>query len=247
MTKLDLVGRFEQALCRLEGHLRTDWIRTSRGAQPDLGSLLAWAGTRHLLNRDVEVFLHDCRRARNAYAHVSFTQYDGPIGVPPEPVVQRLERILAQLQHPRSAGEVAPAAVTCRHDTPVHQALHQMHAEDFSQLPYQSAAGAWLLVTFEQVARWIAVEADIDGTTLVDLSTTVGALATHPSVGAVTPRLLAASAPLSTALDELEQALQTPDSAPGGYPFLVVLPRKAGNPQVLATDDLPDLYDWLGR
>ena len=38
--------------------------------------------------------------ARNAYAHVSFDGYDGPVTHPPLEVVHRLERILASLRSP---------------------------------------------------------------------------------------------------------------------------------------------------
>lgn len=69
-----------------------------------------------------------------------------------------------------------------------------------------------------------------------------------PDVGPVQPRLLEPDATLSHALKELEGALRTPDSEPGGYAVVLIHQQGAsGSPWILASDDLPHLYNLLGR
>jgi hypothetical protein len=123
-----------------------------------------------------------------------------------------------------------------------------MHQGDFSQLPYRHEQHGWLLVTREQVARWLEAQADDDGMALVDLGEPVVALADDPRVGPVVPRRLSASASLVDAVAELEAALHTPDHAPYGYPLILVTVKGRNAPiRVLAVDDLPRAYEVLGR
>jgi CBS domain-containing protein len=201
-----------------------------------------------LVNAETVDFLHSCRAARNAYAHVSFEGYDGPVTHPPMEVVHRLERILASLRSPARLTSVAPRAVTCAASCTLRDALALMRAHDFSQLPYRHGEFGWILVTREQVSRWLEAETDDDGTALTDLTLPVSMLADRPDVGPVEPRLLGPNATLSDALRELEEALRTPDSKPGGYAVILInRPEAAASPWILASDDLPRLYDLLGR
>jgi len=98
------------------------------------------------------------------------------------------------------------------------------------------------------VSRWLEAETDVDGTALADLTLPVRTLAERRDVGPVQPRLLEAEATLSDALKELEGALRTPDSEPGGYAVvLIIRPDPSASPWILASDDLPRLYELLGR
>jgi hypothetical protein len=241
--------RFLTAWKRLEAEISTRWLAANKGVrEPDAAAMLAWAERGHLLNGDAADFLHSCRAARNAYAHVSFEGYDGPVTHPPLEVVHRMERILASLRSPARLTSVAPCAVTCDASSTLRDALALMRAHDFSQLPYRHDVLGWILVTREQVSRWLEAETDVDGTALTDLTLPVSTLADRPDVGPVQPRLLEQDATLSDALEELEGALRTPDSQLGGYAVVLVVQQNvSAAPWILASDDLPRLYQLLGR
>lgn len=240
--------RFLSAWKCLESELGKRYEQAQPHRRADIVPLLRWAEKTRLLSPSAVSFALQCRDARNAYAHVSFEGYSGPVTNPPTEVIYRLERISSTLRHPARASASAAAAVTCTPTCPLHQALSIMREHDFSQLPYLHDQHGWLLVTREQIARWLEVEADIDGTALVDLRATVGSLADDPRIGPVRPRTLPATATVSTALEELEAALCTPDSEDGGYALvMLVASAPEDRPRVLTSDDLPEMYDLLGR
>lgn len=249
--RTSLAERFDLAWRGLESHLRQQWRHqtgsvSSRG--PDAFDLLAWAGKENLLTRDQETFLDRCRGVRNAYAHVSFDGYSGPIASPPLEVVRRLEKISEGVRQPRKVGDIATTAKTCRPDTSLRDALGMMHRDDFSQLPYRHEQHGWLLVTREQVGRWVEAKAEADGMALVDLAVSVSELADHPEVGPVRPRQMEAAAPLAIAVTAIEDALHRADDVEGGYPLVLVTVKEGRPPvQVLAVDDLPRAYRELGR
>jgi hypothetical protein len=123
-----------------------------------------------------------------------------------------------------------------------------MRVHDFSQLPYRHDELGWILVTREQVSRWLEAETDDDGTALTDLTLSVSTLADRSDVGPVQPRLLGPDDTLPDAVRELEAALRTADAKPGGYAVILVLrPDESASPWILASDDLPHLYELLGR
>jgi len=241
--------RFLSTWKRLEAEIGSRWGAEHRGMKkPDSATLLAWAERQHLVHGEAADFLHSCRAARNAYAHVSFEGYDGPVTHPPVEVVHRLERILASLRSPAKLTSVAPRAVTCDASASLQDALALMRMHDFSQLPYRHDELGWILVTREQVSRWLEAETDVDGTALTDLTLSVSSLADRPDVGPVQPRSLGPDATLSDALKELEGALRTPDSKPGGYAVVLInRPDASAVPWILASDDLPHLYELLCR
>jgi len=241
--------RFLTAWKRLEAEIGSRWGAEHRGMKtPDTATLLTWAERQHLVHGEAADFLDSCRKARNAYAHVSFEGYDGPVTHPPIEVIHRLERILASLRSPAKLTSVAPRAVTCDASSSLQDALTLMRAHDFSQLPYRHDELGWILVTREQVSRWLEAETDVDGTALTDLRLPVSTLADRPDVGPVQPRCLGPNATLSDALKELEGALRTPDSKPGGYAVVLInRPEASAAPWILASDDLPHLYELLCR
>ncbi len=249
MNQATASDRFLTAWKRLEAETSSRWRAANKGTrEPDQAAILAWAERQHLVSGEAADFLHSCRVARNAYAHVSFEGYDGPVTHPPLEVVHRLERILASLRSPAKLSSVAARAVTCSASCTLRDALALMREHDFSQLPFRHRELGWILVTREQVSRWLEAESDDDGTALTDLTMPVSTLADRADVGPVQPRLLGPDATLSEALKELEGALHTPDSQPGGY-AIVLIGRKepSAAPWILASDDLPHLYDLLGR
>ena len=251
MSSATLADRFLSTWKRLEGTLVERWRAAHPGRrESDIAAVLAWSEREHLVGGEAADFLQSCRAARNAYAHVCFDGYDGPVTHPPAEVVHRLERILAALRTPARLTSIAHSAVICTQQCSVLDALAQMRKHDFSQLPYEHATAGWTLVTREQVARWLEVQADAEGTVLADLTVPVSALADHPEVGPVVPRTVASDATLLDAVRELEQALHTPDSQPGGYATVLVHSPHSdttAGPRLLASDDLPRLYGLLGR
>jgi CBS domain-containing protein len=247
VSQATAADRFLTAWKRLEAEISSRWRASHKGTRdPDAVAMLGWAEKEHLLSGETARFLHSCRVARNAYSHVSFEGYDGPVTLPPLEVVHRLERILASVLHPAGLSSVGARAVTCTPSCTLRNALALMREHDFSQLPYRHDELGWILVTREQVSRWLEAETDADGTALTDLMMSVSTLADRPDVGPVLPRLLGSDATLAEALKELEGALHTPDSKPGGYAVVLISPKEASAaPWILASDDLPHLYDLL--
>jgi hypothetical protein len=241
--------RFLTAWKRLEAEISSRWGDAHKGTrEPDTAAMLTWAERQHLMSDAAADFLHSCRAARNAYAHVSFEGYNGPVTHPPREVVYKLERILASLRSPAQLTSIASTAVTCDASCTLRDALTLMRMHDFSQLPYLHDAFGWVLVTREQVSRWLEAETDAEGSALTDLTLPVSSLADRQDVGPVQPRLLGPDANLSEALMELEGALRTPDSEPGGYAAVLINRRDvSAAPWILASDDLPRLYELLGR
>jgi hypothetical protein len=138
--------RFLIAWKKLEAEISSRWRASNGGVpEPDSATVLVWAERQHLVNRKVADFLHSCRAARNAYVHVSFEGYDGPVTHPPLEVVYRLERVLATLHTPARLRSVASTAVTCPSSCTLREALTLMRTHDFSQLPYhhEDSAGSW--------------------------------------------------------------------------------------------------------
>jgi len=246
----DLADRFLTSWKHLEQHLCTRWNSHAprQAVSNDMDRALAWAREQRLISVDSEDFLRQCRNARNAYAHVAFDGYVGPVTLPPEPVVRRLERITESLRTPVRVERVSKPALTCEPTTPLRDALHEMRQNDFSQLPYQHPELGWLLVTRDQVARWLEVEAEDDPIVVVDLSTDVRQLADDLRIGPVHPRSVAGGCTVTDVLAELEEALRQPDDQVGGYPAVLVVARDpSAPPRILAPDDLPHLYKVLGR
>ncbi len=245
-----LADRFFTAWKRLEKVTGERWRDAHpRQAAPDSATVLLWAQRTQLLTDEAADFVRGCRAARNAYAHVSFDGYQGPVAHPPAEVVHRLERLVGNLEHPAKLSSVAPRAITCANTDSVFHALGLMRSGDFSQVPYLHG-NRWMLITREQVSRWLEAEAAVerDRTALLDLDAPVHQLAEHPGVGPVLPRLLSAGSTVPDGVRELEAALRTPDVEPGGYPLVLLLAADSRQgPRVLAADDLPHLYDLMGR
>ena len=208
--------------------------------------VLRWASEQHLISADTEDFLQRCREARNAYAHVAFDGYTGPVTLPPDAVVKRLEAVAHRFATRPVPTKWHPP-LSCARLDPLRDALHQMRQNDFSQLPYLHPRMGWLLVTRDQVARWLEVEAETDPVVLMDLTHPVVQLADDPRVGAVHPRFVRAGSTIAEALTELEGTLRQPDDEDGGYPAVLVGCSRDGDPRILAPDDLPRMYKLLGR
>jgi len=225
------------------------WLRTNHndGRVEEADSFIDKASRTGAVSKDVADFLHKCRLARNAYAHVAFDGYDGPVTLPPKPVLERLERICASLRTPAKVTALAPTAITCSAETQLHVALRVMGEHDYSQVPYIHPDHGWVLVTRDQVARWVETEAEEDGTALVSLGTAVRTLTDHPRVGPVIPRMISPGALVTEAVAELETALRVPDIEPGGYPVVLAVPTAGDDVRILCPDDLPHMYRLLGR
>jgi hypothetical protein len=245
-----LAGRFLGAWKQLEVALDDRWAETQvkpSASRLDSASLLLWARQAGVVSSETERFLNTCRRARNAYVHVTFEGYAGPVALPPTEVVHRLERLAQAIRQPPSSKSVAVRAITCEPTTPLRTALQAMREGDFSQVPYLHG-GEWLLVTREQIARHVEAQADVSGHALVDLNDTVASLASDPAVGPIRPRTIEVGRPLFEAVTELEDALRTPDHQDFGYPVvLLTSERDPSTVHLLAADDLPVAYRALGR
>lgn len=216
---------------------------------PDTANLLRWAERTGMITSNSAYFLDRCRQARNAYAHVVFDGYEGPVTLPPTEVVHRLERLVNALVRPPVVTAVSVKAVTCDAETPILDALGVMRIQDFSQLPYLHPERGWLLVTRDQVARWVECSAEHDAACLLDLTQSVRHVTEQAGVGPVVPRMAPTSMLLADAVDQLAQAFEAPDHHVGGYPALLVTdrPESGDPPQILAADDLPRAYSVLGR
>lgn len=241
-VEAELAHRFLAAWKRVERHL----VEVLVPASGDMNQLLRLAERRRLLTPESEDFLQSCRRARNAYAHIGFDGYVGPVAVPPREVVHRLERLAVALTSPGRARSVASPARACEALDPVRCALDVMRRGDFSQVPYQHPGHGWVLFTREHVSAMVEAAVDQDGVATIDLTTSVVSAAA--SVGVVRPVVLGREASAAEALDAFERTLTVPDSEPGGYPALLLVGTRPDDPpSIITADDLPRLYDLLGR
>ncbi len=242
--------RFMTAWSRIEAQLAELYLegRVGRERAPDSVVLIDWAEDERHLTRSQARFLGQCRRARNAYSHVAFDDYHGPLGFPPKDVTDRMERVLAGLVNPPKASAALPRATTCDASTPIRDALAVLREEDFSQLPYRHDDRGWLLVTRSQIAAWVEHATQEDGACLLDLNLPVRHLADEAGPGPIIPRMLTTQSRLSDVVLEMEQAFITPDHEPGGYPCVLVTEPSGDNaPFLMAPDDLPHAYRLLGR
>jgi hypothetical protein len=103
-----------------------------------------------------------------------------------------------------------------------------------------------VLFTREHVSAMVEAAVDQDGVATIDLTTSVVSAAA--SVGVVRPVVLGREASAAEALDAFERTLTVPDSEPGGYPALLLVGTRPDDPpSIITADDLPRLYDLLGR
>jgi hypothetical protein len=87
-----------------------------------------------------------------------------------------------------------------------------------------------------------------DGLARIDCGIRVAEVGDADGVGTVVPAAVESTAEVATGLEALERALRTPDYRVGGYPAVVVVdPSATDHVGILTPDDLPDLYDLLGR
>ncbi|WP_346619600.1 hypothetical protein [Blastococcus montanus] len=147
-------------------------------------------------------------------------------------LAELLQIVGSRLSHqPPLIGDVAVPAHQVAGEMPVHAVLQDLYERDFSQAPYRTASGEWLLFTSEQVARWLALQ---DGP--VDLgSVTVAELA---AFGPATPAAeVKPTRPTQAAVDLLVKALSGQPS--GVVPVLLVRDRRAPELQLFTLADLP--------
>jgi len=243
--------RFLEAWKILSSHLRA-----LRAASPESSSesealddstVIRWAYRTGVISSETFTFIDTCRRARNAYTHVVFDGYGGPIAVPPLEIVHRLERLASTLRNPPKVTSVSVPAICCSRDTTILEALRLMRQEDFSQLPYLDPDRGWMLVTRDRISRWVEVSAESDSACLLDLSHEVHRLPDLAGVAPVVPKQVNRSTLLADAVRELAIAFETPDMAQGGYPLLLVIGGDSQAPEILAAEDLPRAYEVLGR
>ena len=214
---------------------------------PKANALIDWAVDSRRISQKQARFLHQCRDARNAYAHVAFDGYKGPLGFPPQEVSDRLAQVLKGLTKPPKASTGLPRASTCEPATPVREVLSVMRERDFSQIPYHHDEHGWVLVTRAQIAHWVEDSAETDGACLLDTTTPVAHLADHSWPGAIKARCLDTTARLADVVAEIEEAFTTPDHEPGGYPAVLVIEQNSDNPPfIMVPADLPEAYRRLG-
>jgi CBS domain-containing protein len=231
------VERFNGAWQRFERYLKGLYPPEGRQGS-DSEAQIRRAVVDSVVTREQGQFLDACRRVRNAFTHVSFDEYDGPAAAPPQPVVVRLERLVRELVDHVRLKEVTKPALTCRADHPLQDVLREMKEHDYTQVPYHLEGTGWVLLTRDQVARWVEDSAQ-ENLVMVDLHTTVGELA--QAVGPVVTTVLTADSYVADALVHLEW------SEGEAYPAVIVDRGPGKPPGVLTAWDTPELYRRLGR
>jgi hypothetical protein len=245
---ITLADRFLTTFKLIEQHLCGQWCSAhDAGKPPALFTVLSWAEQNHRITADMAEFLQACRQARNAYAHITFPGYTGPIALPPEQVVLRLERINETLRSPALLYAVAPLAEVCSPLTPLRQALATMCSYDFTQLPYRHPDRGWELITRDQVARWVEVEAAADGTASLDLDFPVRSLGDDSRIKPAVPNLMSPSATVPEAVTVMDAALRALHTVAGGYPVLLMPPSDGHSCKIINAYDLPRLNALLGN
>ncbi len=157
---LDLWADIEKHLRHkysLPGHIRT------------MGEIIAETRTRDALVRRYEPALTAFRDLRNAIVHHPY-RGDVPIATPRPDTVDRLRRVHHELLHPAQIGRClrAPAVSTAAPDDPLRDALYEMAAHSYSQLPVYEDGRYLGLLTTNAVARWLATQISDAGEVLVD-------------------------------------------------------------------------------
>jgi predicted transcriptional regulator len=231
------VDRFNRAWRRFEQHLNAAYPPAERGSS-DTQAQIRQATAHGMLTREQGQFIEACRRVRNAFTHVSFDEYDGPAAAPPQPVVVRLERLVRELVDHIRLKEVTKPALTCRADDQLQDVLREMKEHDYTQVPYHLEGPGWVLLTRDQVARWVEDSAQ-ENLVMVDLHTTVGELS--EAVSPVRPTVLGSDSYVVDALTHLEW------NEGEAYPAVIVSRGPWKPPGVLTAWDIPELYRLLGR
>ncbi|SDY62536.1 hypothetical protein SAMN05660209_03301 [Geodermatophilus africanus] len=206
--------------------------RQSTGAR-DTDAALAELRRRGEIGPGEHSQLDGARKIRNALTHSTLLPGNVPLAVPTGALVELLRIVTSRLSNqPPRIGDLAVPAHQVRADMPVHAALQDLIARDFSQAPYKAASGDWQLFTAEQVARWLALHDDgpvtFTGTTVADLAE-FGPTAPAAEVKPTTST--------QAAVDQLVAALGNQEA--GVVPVLLVRDRK--NPADLALFTPADL------
>lgn len=148
--------------------------RQSTGAR-DTDTALAELRSRGEISPGEHSQLDGARKIRNAMTHSALLPGNVPLAVPTGALVELLRIVTSRLsKQPPRIGDLAGPAHQVTADMPVHAALQDLIARNFSQAPYKTPGGEWQLFTAEQVARWLALHDDgpvtLTGTTVADLA-----------------------------------------------------------------------------
>ncbi len=119
--------------------------RQSTGAR-DTDTALAELRRRGEIGAREHSQLDGARKIRNALTHSTLLSGNVPLAVPTGALVELLRIVTSRLSHqPPRIGELAVPAHQVTADMPVHAALQDLIARDFSQAPYKTANGDYQL------------------------------------------------------------------------------------------------------
>lgn len=251
VLRVALAGRYLTAFRNLERILReraraAGLLINADDREREVYELLNVAQAQRWVMGDAAAFLHACRRARNAFAHVGFDGYSGPAALPPEQVVFRLERITASLTNPPKAKTVCQNAITCNPESRIGTVLALMHERDLSQIPYRLSDGSWELVTHQTISRWASAEAGTGSECLLDLSMSVSDVVDASGMRC-RPVVRQGDALVAELIAHLEEAVDLPDDAVGGYATVLVESNGNETVRIFTPEDLPAAYELIGR
>jgi hypothetical protein len=122
-----------------------------------------------------------------------------------------------------------------------------MFDNDFTQLPYRHPARGWELITRDQVARWVEVEAAADGTASLNLDVPVHSLGDDSRIKPAVPNLMSPSATVPQAVTFLDTTLRALHTVSSGSPVLLIPPDDNYSCKIVNAYDLSRLNALLGR
>jgi hypothetical protein len=242
VTTVDADEQFLAAMRTLERALH-ERVGDTNSEPLSLYDALNEALDRRLITGAQRRFLDECRLIRNRLVHGKTDGWDGYLVHVEREVVVRLNRLLALLAEPVPVSRLARPADTCEPTDELITVLELMREKDYSQVPYRSSSGGWMLFTRDQVARWVEVGSE-GGHALVDLHISVGDATGQPGVGEIHAPKTSANTPAIEAIQLLRPDRLVP---PLGFPALIVTGMQGGRLGILTAADLPAAWDLLNR
>lgn len=163
----ELIDRFLEAYNGIQKHLARE-LRADSG--DNLSKLVEAYGDRHRLWADSDGrWLRDVAPLRNVLVHDGVPERPY-LAVPLQPVVERIVRILDDLEHPRTAyAAFAGEVLTLDENTTIAEALRYVRERNFSQFPVYAAGRFEGMLTENGITRWLARISAEHNTSYVDL------------------------------------------------------------------------------
>lgn len=167
MIETDPTRAFLDAFSDIEKVLRS---KAGSGVERPFGALVGELSRTETLVRQHASALRAFASLRNAISHERYRQ-GLPIAIPNPELVEAIERIRDQFANPPKIGALVQGrgpVQTVAPEDGVWGALRSMTAKSHSQSLVYGKDGYAGLLTTNSIARWVASQANVDGSVLMD-------------------------------------------------------------------------------